>query len=122
MQKCCKNSFTICDDFIGCPEELFITVPTGYPDDDIIVRLYKNGKIAYDVLATIDEGGIAVIYTDDLPDGFINPYGATFAIQFIQTSNGGVYEFMAGGGQYDSIEFNVVFGESISQAFYINIF
>jgi hypothetical protein len=122
MQKCCKNSFNICDDFVGCPEELFITVPTGYPEEDIIIRIYKNGKIAYDIEATIDEGGIAAIYADDLPDGFINPYGSTFSIQFVQYSNGEVYEFMVGGGQYDSLEFNVIFGQSTSQAFNINIF
>lgn len=122
MLKCCKNSYTICDDFIGCPNELFITVPPGYPEQDIILRIYKNGKVAYDVEATIDEGGVVVVYSDDLPDGFINPFGATFAIQFIQYSTGTIYEFMNSGSQYDAIEFKVVFGASNSPNFIINIF
>jgi hypothetical protein len=122
MQKCCKNSFNICDSYIGCPEALVITVPPGYPEEDIIIRVYKNAKVAYDVEATIDEGGAVSIYTDDLPDGFINPFGSTFSIQFVQYSNMSVYEFMVGGSLYDSIEFDVVFGTPISSNFIIDIF
>lgn len=122
MQKCCKNSFNICDAYIGCPEALVITVPPDYPEEDIIIRIYKNGKIAYDIEATIDEGGAVSIYADDLPDGFINPFGSTFSIQFIQYSTLEVYEFVNVGGLYDSLEFSVDFGASFSQNFIIDIF
>ena len=122
MQKCCKNSFTICDSYVGCPEALIITVPFDYPEEDIIIRIYKNGKVAYDIEATIDEGGVVSIFSDDLPDGFINPFGSMFSIQFVQYSNGLVYEFMTSDGQFDSIEFSVVFGASSPQNFIIDIF
>lgn len=122
MLKCCKNSYSICEDFVGCPEELIIKVPPGYPVEDIIIRIFKDGKIAYDVSATIDEGGFVIIYTDDLPDGFLNPYGSTYSIQFILYTSGGVYEFMVGGEVYDSINFGVIFGSPTSQHFVIDIF
>ena len=112
----------MCDDFIGCPESLLIKAPSGYPLEDIIIRAYKDGKQAYDISAVIDEGGFATIYTEDLPDGFINPYGSIYSIQFILFSSGEVYEFMIGGEVYDAIDFSVIFGETISQEFLIDIF
>lgn len=122
MQKCCKNSFAVCEDFIGCPESLLIKVPNGYPLEDIIIRVYKDGKIATDVSAVIDEGGFATVYSEDLPDGYINPYGAIYSIQFILFSSGGVYEFMVDGSLYDAIDFEVIQGSPNSNQFVIDIF
>lgn len=122
MQKCCKNSFAVCEDFIGCPESLLIKVPNGYPLEDIIIRVYKDGKIATDVSGVIDEGGYVTVYTEDLPDGFINPYGATYSIQFIAFTSGTVYEFMVDGSVYDAIDFEVIAGNPIGSEFVIDIF
>lgn len=122
MQKCCKNSFQVCEEFLGCPEGLVIKVPPGYPSEDIIVRVYKNGKIGYEVEATIDEGGFVSIYDYDLPEGFLNPFGSTYSVQFVEYTTGEVYEFVIGQYEYDAIDFNLLFGESISQNFIIDIF
>jgi hypothetical protein len=122
MQKCCKNSFAFCEDFIGCPEALIIKVPSGYPLEDIIVRVYKDGKVASDVSTVIDEGGFVTVYSEDLPDGFINPFGATYSIQFILFSSGSVYEFMVDGSVYDAIDFIGIAGEPLGQEFVIDIF
>lgn len=122
MLKCCKNSFAVCEDYIGCPDTLIVKVPSGYPLEDIIIRVYKDGKVGADVSTVIDEGGFVTIYSDDLPDGFINPYGATYSIQFILFSSGEVYEFMVDGGVYDGIDFEVIQGMALSQEFVINVF
>lgn len=122
MLKCCKNSFAVCEDYIGCPESLLIKVPSGYPLEDIIIRVYKDGKIASDVSGVIDESGYVTIYSDDLPEGFINPYGATYSIQFILFTSGEVYEFMVDGGVYDGIDFEVISGSPIGSEFVIDIF
>jgi hypothetical protein len=122
MLKCCKNSFAICDEFIGCPESLVIKVPTEYPEESIIVRLYKNGKVAFDIEGEIDGGGFVTIPLEELPDGFVNPFGATYSIQFILFTTLKVFEFMVDGSLYDSVEFNLINGTSYSPNFIINIF
>lgn len=122
MLKCCKNSFAFCEDFVGCPDAIIVKVPSGYPLEDIIVRVYKDGKVATDVSAVVDEGGFVTIYSEDLPTGFINPYGATYSIQFILFSSGSIYEFMIDGGVYDAIDFDGIAGTTLSQEFIIDIF
>jgi len=122
MQKCCKNSFAFCEDFIGCPTALIIKVPSGYPLEDIIIRVYKDGKVASDIGTTIDEGGFVTVYSVDLPDGFINPFGATYSIQFILFTSGSVYEFMVDGSVYDAIDFIGMPGDALAEEFFIDIF
>jgi len=122
MQKCCKNSYSICDDFVGCPEGLLIRVPPGYPDADVIIRIFKNNKLSFEVEQIIDEIGFAFIQADEFPTGYINPFGATYSIQFITASTGEIYEFMVAGGVYDSIEFNLIQGTTTFPNFIIDIF
>jgi hypothetical protein len=122
MQKCCKNSYSICNDFVGCPTGLIIKVPPGYPESDIIIRIFKNDKLAFNVEDSIDEGGFVLIDIEELPNGYINPYGATYTIQFMTYSTGEVYEFMVQGSVYDSIEFNLIQGTTTYTDFTIDIF
>ena len=122
MQKCCKNNFTICDDFVGCPGALLIRIPLFYTEGTVTIRIIKNGQVAQDVEGVVDEGGYVYIDAEDLPVGFLNPFGALYQIQFISDLNGSIIEFVIGGVVYDSIEISVIQGQAVDDTFIIDIF
>jgi len=85
MQKCCKNRFTICEDFIGCPTDLFVVVPPNYTMSDIYMRVTKSSGVSFYCTSIVEEG-IAEIPIGDAPEGFFNPFGSQYLLEFFEYS------------------------------------
>jgi hypothetical protein len=122
MQKCCKNRFTICEDYIGCPSELFVIVPPNYFLSDIYMRVTKSSGVSF-YCTSIVEDGIAEIPIGDAPEGFFNPFGSHYLLEFFEYSaEAPLVEFSVNSQIYDGIEFGFSQGIGLTDIITINIF
>lgn len=122
MQKCCKNRFTICEDFIGCPTDLFVVVPPNYTMSDIYMRVTKSSGVSFYCTSIVEEG-IAEIPIGDAPEGFFNPFGSQYLLEFFEYSaEAPLVEFSVNSQIYDGIEFAFCQGFGLTSIITINIF
>jgi hypothetical protein len=122
MQKCCKNRFTICEDYIGCPSELFVVVPPNYFLPDIYIRITKSSGVSFSFVSIVTDG-IAVINIADAPEGFFNPFGSQYLLEFFEPSPlAPLVEFSVNSQIYDGIEFGFSQGIGLTDIITINIF
>lgn len=126
MLRCCKNKYNYCDAFIGCPECILIRVPYGYVQETIIIRVIRNRDTAYEFEVSIDQDLFATICAigtlKNWPEGFINPYGSSYEIQFLDATTTGVIEFTMGGVTYDGINLPIIAGNAAQPNFIIDLF
>lgn len=117
MVNCCKNSFRICDSFVGCPEELLIKIPASYTEPTINIRLYK-GENAIEVTTDVVAGYATIELLDDLPDGFINGYGSPiYEVFMFNPTTLEIVELQASGDPVTSLIFQVTAGSSSQTQF-----
>lgn len=126
MQKCCKNSYQLCEPFVGCPQGLIIGVPPTYTDTEIFLRFYKNQNLCEVVSGTVDEYFNVFLQSTEFSEGFFNPYGGTYSVAFFDSSNNALIEFEINGTLYDAIDFSLIQGtapqEYLQEYLQINIF
>lgn len=126
MLKCCKNKYQYCDSFVGCPECIIIRVPYGYIQETIIIRVIKNNQSAWEFEVSIDENLFATICSagtlKNWPEGFVNPYGGSYEIQFLDATTTEVIEFTIGATTYDGIDLPLVPGSAAQPNFILDLF
>lgn len=117
MVNCCKNSYRICDSFVGCPEELLIKVPASYTELSVTIRIYK-GDTAVEVTKSV-VGGYATIFLDEeLPEGFINGYGSPiYEVFMFNPTTLEIVELQVSGDPVTSLIFQVTAGISSETQF-----
>jgi hypothetical protein len=117
MVNCCKNSFRICDSFVGCPVELLIKIPESYIEPTITIRIYKGDSVVEVTKSVID--GYATIFLDEeLPDGFINGYGSPiYEVFMFNPTTLEIVELQASGDPVTSLIFQVTAGTSLQNQF-----
>jgi len=120
MENCCKNSYRICDKFIGCPLELKIKVPENYTEDSVFVKIYKGG-VAVEVLVDVAFGYATIdLLDDDFPEGFINGYGSPiYEVFLIDIETNQIIELQPSGSPVTSVIFEVMVGTSSQTQFVI---
>ena len=120
MVNCCKNSFRICDAFVGCPLELVIKVPASYTEESVIIRVYK-GENAIEVTAPVVAGFATIDLLDDAPEGFINGYGSPiYEVFLFNPTTMEIVELQASGDPVASVIFEVKAGTTSQTQFLIN--
>jgi hypothetical protein len=99
MEKCCHNPYYDCERFLGCFIDLAVRVPDSYPDESITLRFSKwIGKVLSARVTLNISAGWAIIDSESLPEGFLNPYGGAYTLEFLD-SNGIVFPFVAKDGK-----------------------
>lgn len=112
MVNCCKNSFRICDAFVGCPVALEVKIPASYSQPSVVVRIYK-GEVAMEVTKDVIDGYATIDLLDDGPEGFINGYGSPiYELFLLDASTLDVIELQASGDPVTSLIFEVKAGTS----------
>lgn len=120
MVNCCKNSYRICDSFVGCPAELIVKVPASYTGQSIVIRITK-GAASYDYNVSVEDGFATIDFTAYGPDGFINGYGSPlFELFMFDPTTQGIIELQPSGDPVTSVIFQVMAGASNSNQFIIN--
>lgn len=112
MVNCCKNSYRICDSFVGCPQGLEVKVPISYSQPSIVIRIVKN-NVAMEVAADVEDGYAAIDLINDAPDGFINGHGSPmYELFLLDASTLEVIELQTTGDPVTSVIFQVIAGTS----------
>lgn len=119
MVNCCKNSFRICDSFVGCPLELLIKIPASYTEPTITIRIAK-GNVSIETSWVVSGGYATIDLEGYFPDGFINGYGSPiYELTLINPTSVDVVELQASGDPVTSVIFQVMAGISSETQFKI---
>lgn len=117
MVNCCKNSFRICDAFVGCPVALEVKIPASYSQPSVVIRIYK-GEVAMEVTKDVIDGYATIDLLDDGPDGFINGYGSPiYEVFMFNPTTLEIVELQASGDPVTSLIFQVTAGTSSQTQF-----
>lgn len=117
MVNCCKNSYRICEFFVGCPEELVIKIPASYTEQSVTIRITK-GDVAAEATMAVVGGYTTIDVVDALQEGFINGYGSPiYEVILINPTSGEVVELQASGDPVTSLIFQVMAGISSETQF-----
>lgn len=117
MVNCCKNSYRICDSFVGCPDELLIKIPASYTEPTITIRIYK-GENAIENTWVVSDGYALVDLEGYFPDGFINGYGSPiYEVFMFNPTTLEIVELQASGDPVTSLIFQVMAGVSSETQF-----
>ena len=120
MVNCCKNSYRICESFVGCPEELLVKIPTSYTEEMVVVRIMK-GEVSFDYNVPVEDGFASINFTTYGPDGFINGYGSPIYELFLYNpTTMSIVELQQSGDPVTSVIFSVNAGTQNISQFTIN--
>ena len=117
MVNCCKNSYRICDSFVGCPVELLIKIPASYTEPYVTIRIFKGESAVEQTLVVA--GGYATFDLDGYaPDGFINGYGSPiYEVFMFNPTTLEIVELQSSGDPVTSLIFQVMAGISSETQF-----
>jgi hypothetical protein len=89
---------------------------------DIYMRVTKSSGVSFYCTSIVEEG-IAEIPIGDAPEGFFNPFGSQYLLEFFEYSaEAPLVEFSVNSQIYDGIEFAFCQGFGLTSIITINIF
>ena len=119
MANCCKNSFRLCEPFVGCPLELLVKIPASYLEATIVIRITK-GNVSFDCTKLVIDGFALIELLDNAPEGFMNGYGSPiYELVLLDQLTYEPIELQASGDPVTSVIFQVVAGTSSQNEFII---
>ena len=99
MAQCCNDCFKVCEPLNSCPSAFFIFCPPDYTEPEILVNITKPGvNVRIQQLLSIDVEGFIDVDLAGLPEGFLNPWGGLYSIEFVSTATLQPIEFTAEDG------------------------
>jgi hypothetical protein len=99
MAQCCTNCYKICEPFLSCPAGIFIKTPPSAFETGVYTNIVKPGvNVRVQQSLGIDPNGFVEVIMDELPEGFLNPYGGQYEISFTDLETGNIIEFVAKDG------------------------
>lgn len=104
MALCCNNCYPICQPLASCPSAVYVKVPIDYEGLSITVNINKPGvNIQGQQVLNVGEDGFVEVDLEALPEGFFNPWGGQYSINFADSAGQVIIFTAMDGKQYDSI-------------------
>ena len=105
MALCCNKCYPICLPLPSCPTAVYLYTPPGDFGRGLFVNIVKPGvNVQGQQLLSIAADGFVEIDLEGLPDGFFNPWGGEYVINYIDPDTNQPLLFIAADGQqYDRV-------------------
>ena len=120
MENCCKNSFTFCTPFIGCPKSVIVAIPASYTDEFITLRFFKGDAVGAEIEAEVING-FATVTADQFPTAFFNPFAGSYFGQYVDENTGQAITWAnMAGMSFDSFIFTLTPGTTTTTGITLN--